>query len=71
MVMTAKERVAAFLLEHATRAYCDACLARALGIDPSTAYRAASRIGSVNGFVRQYALCSECGMSRLTIRAQG
>ena len=39
--MTARERVAAFLLAHQSRRLCDECLAHELGIDPSTAYRAA------------------------------
>jgi len=34
---TAREQVAAFLVAQG-RAYCDACVARTFGIDPSTAY---------------------------------
>lgn len=70
-MLTVKERVMAFLLERQLRNCCDACMARALGIDPSTAYRAATRITYSSQFIRQYAVCSECGDSRLTTRAAG
>ena len=67
--MTAKERAAAFLLTNEPRSFCDECLARQLGIDPSTAYRAAVKAGRAGGFVREYGVCSECGESRLVTRA--
>jgi hypothetical protein len=66
---TARERLAAFLLAQPERNFCDACAAKALGIDPSTAYRVATRATRVAGFVREYALCSDCGASRLVTRA--
>ncbi|PYN02661.1 MAG: hypothetical protein DME02_24980 [Candidatus Rokuibacteriota bacterium] len=66
---TARERLAAYLIERAGRNFCDACAARALSIDPSTAYRAATRTTRAAGFVREYALCSDCGASRLVTRA--
>ena len=68
-MITVRERVTVFLLERPLRNYCDACLARALGIDPSTAYRAATRLTSVTRFAREYAMCSECGASRLITRS--
>jgi hypothetical protein len=68
VVMTARDRVKAFLLAH-PRSFCDPCLARALGIDPSTAYRAAVKISQSSGFEREYGACSECGDSRLLTRA--
>jgi len=68
---TAKERLAAFLVARGGYNYCDACAARAIGIDPSTAYRAAAKTTQVVGFVREYALCSDCGASRLVTRAGG
>jgi hypothetical protein len=67
-VMTARERVRVFLLAQ-SRAFCDRCLARALEIDPSTAYRAAVKISQSAEFVREYGTCSECGDSRLLTRA--
>jgi len=66
---TARERLTAFLLEHPGQNFCDACAAKALGIDPSTAYRAATRMARVAGLVREFALCSGCGASRLVTRA--
>jgi hypothetical protein len=66
---TARERLTAFLVEQTGRNFCDACAAKALGIDPSTAYRAATRTARVAGFVREFALCSDCGASRLVTRA--
>jgi len=67
--MTAKERFVAFLVAHQRRSFCDECLARALGIDPSTAYRAAVKAGRMDGFIREYGVCSECGESRLVTRS--
>lgn len=66
---TARERLTAFLAAQAGRNFCDACLARAVGIDPSTAYRAATRATRGAGFVREYGLCSDCGASRLVTRS--
>jgi hypothetical protein len=68
---TARERLTAFLIACRERNFCDACAAKALGIDPSTAYRAAMRATRGPGFVREYALCSDCGASRLVTRATG
>ncbi len=68
---TARERLAAFLTARSGDNFCDACAARALGVDPSTAYRAAAKTAQVGGAVRQYALCSDCGASRLITRATG
>ena len=65
LTMTARERVAAFLLAHQPRRLCDECLAHELGIDPSTAYRAAVKAGRSGGFIREYGVCSDCGESRL------
>jgi hypothetical protein len=62
--MTARDRVTEFLVA-TPRALCDACVARALAIDPSTAYRAAMKITRSAGFVRRYGACSECSNSRL------
>jgi len=67
--MIAKERVAAFLAAQRPRSFCDECLARALGIDPSTAYRAAVKTGRAGSSVREYGVCSDCGESRLITRA--
>jgi ribosomal protein S27AE len=67
--MTAKERVASFLAAHRPRSFCDECLARALGIDPSTAYRAAEKWGRAGTFIREYGVCAECGESRLITRS--
>ena len=69
VTMIAKERVAAFLLAHQPRSFCDECLARALGIDPSTGHRAAVKAGRRGGFCREYGVCSDCGESRLVTRA--
>ena len=55
--MTAKDRVAAFLVAHQPRWFCDQCLARALGIDLSTAYRAAVRAGRAGSCIREYGVC--------------
>ena len=62
--MTARARVTDFLVATPS-AFCDACVACALAIDPSTAYRAAMKITRSAGFVRQYGPCSRCGNSRL------
>src|SRR5437588_142571 len=40
---TAKQRLTALLVERRGHNFCDACAARAVGIDPSTAYRAAAK----------------------------
>jgi len=66
---TAKERVVEFLVTHQPRSFCDKCLARALGIDPSTAYRAAEKWGRAGTFIREYGVCTECSESRLVTRA--
>jgi len=68
---TARERLAAFLVARGGHNFCDACAARAIGIDPSTAYRAAAKTMQATGFVREYAICSDCGASRLITRAAG
>jgi hypothetical protein len=70
-VGTARERLVDFLSERRGRNFCDACVARALAIDPSTAYRAAAKMTRAAGFIREYALCSDCGASRLVTRANG
>jgi len=67
----AKDRVAAFLVTRSAHNFCDACMAKALGIDPSTAYRAAMKMTNAVGFAREYAICSDCGASRLITRALG
>jgi hypothetical protein len=54
---------------HHARSFCDECLARALGIDPSTAYRAAVKVGRSGEFTREYGVCSGCGESRFVTRA--
>ena len=69
VTMIAKERVATFLATQRPRSFCDECLARALGIDPSTAYRAAVKTGRAGSSVREYGVCSDCGESRLITRA--
>jgi len=66
---TAKQRLTALLVERRGHNFCDACAARAVGIDPSTAYRAAAKTMQATGFVREYAICSDCGASRLITRA--
>ena len=68
---TAKQRLTAFLVERQGRNFCDACAARAIGIDPSTAYRAAEKTMQTTGCLREYAICSDCGASRLITRATG
>ena len=70
-MITVRERVIEFLRANPLRNFCDACLARALGIDPSTAYRAGTRMTVLSGFSREYGRCSECGDSRLITRASG
>jgi hypothetical protein len=67
---TAREQVTAFLVAHA-RAYCDVCVARAFGIDPSTAYRVAVKIARSDAFVRHYSACSQCGDSRFVTSVAG
>jgi len=67
--MIAKDRAAAFLSANAARAFCDRCLARALGIDPSTGHRAATKVRRSAEFVREYGVCSACRESRLVTRA--
>lgn len=69
VVGTARQRLTVFLAARPGMNFCDACVAKAVGIDPSTAYRAATRVGPAPGFVREYALCSGCGASRLVTRA--
>ena len=71
MVGTARQRLTMFLASRRGTNFCDACAAKAVGIDPSTAYRAATRVSPGAGFVREYALCSGCGASRLVTRANG
>ena len=44
--MIARERIAVFLAANRNLELCDRCLARALGIDPSTGYRAAVKVES-------------------------
>ena len=50
--MIARDKVAAFLLAHRGQFFCERCLGRAVGIDPSTGHRAATRIARAGGFVR-------------------
>jgi hypothetical protein len=66
--MIAKDKVAAFLLAQRGRAFCERCLAHALGIDPSTGHRAATKVARF-GFIREYGACAECRESRLVTRA--
>jgi len=68
-VITAKERVAAFLIPHQPRGFCDQCLARALGIVPATACRTTMKAVRSSSFIREYGVCSDCGVSRLVTRA--
>jgi len=68
--MTAKERVAAFLITQQPRSFCDECLAGALTVDPSTAYRAAVKAGRTGEFIREYGVCTNCGQSRLVTRRE-
>jgi len=67
--MTAKERVAAFLAPHQPRGFCDERLARALGIVPATACRTTMKAVRSSSFIREYGVCSDCGVSRLVTRA--
>ncbi|HZN49431.1 MAG TPA: hypothetical protein VFD81_02300 [Methylomirabilota bacterium] len=67
--MIARERTAMFLMANRGRELCDRCLARALGIDPSTGYRAAEKVARTDAFIRRYGDCSDCGASRLVTRA--
>jgi len=67
--MIAREKVAAFLVAQKPRSFCDECLARALGIDPSTAYRAAVKTGRSGTHIREYGVCSSCDEGRLVSRA--
>jgi len=67
--MIARDKVAQFLLTHRGRCFCERCLGRAVGIDPSTGHRAATRIAGTDGFVREYGVCSQCGESRLVTHA--
>ncbi len=67
--MIAEERVAAFLVAHHPRSFCDECLAGALGIAPSTGHRAAVKAERAREFIKEYAGCSDCGQSRLVTRA--
>jgi len=67
--MTAKEQVAAFLIPHQPCGFCDQCLALAVGIDPSTAHRASVKSVRAGLFIREYGVCSVCGVSRLITRA--
>ena len=67
--MTAREQVVAFLVAHHPRSFCDGCLGRALGIDPSTACRAALKATQSGAVIREYGVCSECGNSRLITHA--
>jgi len=69
LTMIAKEKVAAFLVAQKPRSFCDECLARALGIDPSTAYRAAVKTGRSETYIREYGVCWNCDESRLISRA--
>jgi hypothetical protein len=69
--MSVRERVITFLIAQRLHNFCDQCVARALGIDPSTAYRAATKLERASGFVREYGICSSCGDSRLITRASG
>jgi hypothetical protein len=67
--MIAKDKARTFLVAHRGRSFCDPCLARAVGIDPSTGHRAATRIARTDEFIREYDACSGCGESRLVTRA--
>lgn len=68
--MIAKDKARTFLIANRGRTFCDPCLARAVGIDPSTGHRAATRIAARGGeFVREYGVCSGCGESRFVTYA--
>ena len=62
--MIARDKVAAFLLAHRGRPFCERCLGRAVGIDPSTGHRAATRIARTGGFVREYGVKTVFGIAR-------
>jgi hypothetical protein len=66
--MIARDKVAAFLLAHRGRPFCERCLGHVLGIDPSTGHRAATKVARA-GFIREFGVCSECRESRLVTRA--
>jgi hypothetical protein len=67
--MIARERIAVFLMANRNLELCDRCLARALGIDPSTGYRAAVKVARSEAFIRHFGDCSDCGVARLVTRA--
>jgi hypothetical protein len=67
--MIAKDKARTFLAANRGRTFCDPCLGRAVGIDPSTGHRAATRIARAEEFLREYGVCSGCGESRLVTRA--
>lgn len=69
--MIAKDKARTFLVANRGRTFCDPCLARAVGIDPSTGHRAATRIARAGEFIREYGVCSGCGESRLVTHARG
>ena len=67
--MTVKERASALLISNPARALCDRCLARTLGVDPSTGHRAATKISRSDDFRREWAQCSDCRETRFVTRS--
>ena len=67
--MIAKDKARTFLVANRGRTFCDPCLARAVGIDPSTGHRAATRIARGGEYIREYGVCSGCGESRFVTYA--
>ena len=67
--MTVKERASALLSANHYLVLCDRCLARTLGVDPSTGHRAATKISRSDDFCREWAQCSDCREVRFVTRS--
>lgn len=70
MPNTVAENVADFLIRSRPKAYCDDCLAKALGKNRRQIQAVTVSLGATNGFSRAYGLCSERGEAgKLVIHA--
>jgi hypothetical protein len=63
-------RIADFLTVAKPNAYCERCIATALGVDLQFVIEATAGRGRAEGFVRRIAKCTLCGGVKRVIAAQ-
>ena len=66
--MTRDEQVVVYLNNQAGKFFCNACLAKAVGINQIQASNATRPLGSTICFDRTHGLCYQCGQLREVIK---